>query len=475
MSCRGLKSLIRQPLQYQHRKGHIGFIRADAIANPKVTLRIRNNDMVDTKPTIKKWISALNAANYGISNFSNFNQKNHNIPPVDIALIDLSVVVLDQTLTNTITAFLPKARKGLIFIIDAQTSNTLRYQLSQYGDIRDETISAAQIVDLCNQLIRLKIIEKETVRRCESFVQIGRSVKVPPFHVPNKSPVILIAGEPGPAALSLVRCAEKISNQVICAFRPGQALRALENENIDAAIFIPQSKSDPLQALARAMRRHTQYQYIPVFQAVSHMEYADTKNLFGTVINYDHLNNQLPIIINAELTKSKQLQHFRNFLRDCNIFDLIPGHHSIKSDKKAMKDILSIYGENLCHTADLNHDIVSFLALRMHPTDNLNFSADIMSAQSIPLITRLTRSEDFLTAISIKENEIIFCISFIRTHKSFVQKTADRISSVIRNTMFHDNSGNPAALDIQTCVVERPAGLRIEETIARLLASFSKT
>ena len=388
----------------------------------------------------------------------------------DIAIIDLQGLQNPEGSVQALNDHLPaKFRPELLFLVDASMPKDAVATLAGLGTVRPVQ-GQTSLSPLCRQLIRFQRIQMETKRQSQAFADAGQPLIQPSPTPTTLAPsTLLIAGSPGPTALKVVRAAERFAERVICAFRPGQTLSALETAPIDGVIMMPNSASDPLNGLARAMRRHRHYRHIPII----HIKPAhDLETVFPSseaVLLDTHIDDFLKSILHSEQFRKQQQKrniHQLHTARKMYGDDILP--------EPIRARIYARYSQHLFHNADQLGYGIGYLALRISPKTGEAMNPDLIKSQIDPLFHRLIRAEDHIVCLSRTRRELIYALSFIGLLQERINNIADRLVSVTANTMFHDQNGAPLALRALTSTYDRPEGTRLEETIAGLLSGLRR-
>jgi diguanylate cyclase (GGDEF)-like protein len=277
---------------------------------------------------------------------------------------------------------------------------------------------------------------------------------------------VLIAGEAGPTALAAVNALKPITEQCVCVFSAGQALRAAENARFDAAVFLPTRENDPLMGLARSLRRHPKHASMPVIFPLADPDDAEGYARRGATdfILMSHVASDLAAKVTIAARRARLLKTMRRFLEACEgdgVRDAASGAFTAT--------FLSEHGARLCARADQTSRPMALIALRVEASAKDHGEAEPGRRalhQAARLINRVTRAEDAVARIGSDT----FFVMMPATTETDAAKSALRIQGVLENTVFR--SGDDKLLygvRVEAAACARPEGLCIEECVALAL------
>ncbi len=380
----------------------------------------------------------------------------------DICLIDLRRSAVSTRKAKAMAAVLRRKspESSMLFMVDPGLDPDVRAALRRYGEVAPAEEDLGHVAARCRQIIRLRNIAEETGERLKSLAALNRLVDFPIISAANSRARVLIAGAPGPAALSAINAVSVIAESCVCVLSAGQAMRALDHETFDCAIILPMKANDPLAALTKALRRHSRHAAMAVIQV------ADNMDALGVYAKQGARDFILKQDIIAELGPRAQLAARRvrlarsmaAFLRSCageGVRDPASGVFTTT--------FLAEHGARLCARADQTGRPLSMTLVELGGAKEFSRHALHQAAR---LIARVSRAEDIAARIAPNK----FIVAYPATTLDDAVIAGKRIEGVLTNTAFRDKeSARPFALTAKTLSAERVAGASIEETIATLL------
>ena len=153
------------------------------------------------------------------------------------------------------------------------------------------------------------------------------------------------------AALAALNALKPITEQCVCVFSAGQALRAVENMRFDAAVFLPKRDSDPLMSLARSLRRHPKHANMPIIFPMNDPDEAADYAMRGAsdFMLTGHIPSDLGPKAQISARRARLLKSMRKFLQACEgdgVRDQGSGAFT--------STFLAEHGARLCARADQN-------------------------------------------------------------------------------------------------------------------------
>ncbi|WP_411820372.1 diguanylate cyclase [Hyphococcus formosus] len=389
----------------------------------------------------------------------------------DIGLIDLRGKQLSSKKAQAVAGQLRKSSpdSSILILIDPYIDATARKALRRHGELVTILTKPEGLIERCRQILRLRNIAEETGERLKSLATLSRLNEFPPIAAPSTPLRVLIAGEAGPTALAAINALKPISEQCVCVFSAGQALRAIENSKFDCAVFLPTRENDPLMSLARALRRHPKHASMPI---IFPLPDPDDMAVFvergaSDFILTDHVAADLAPKVQLATRRTRLLKSMRRFLNSCvgeGVRDAASGAFTT--------NFLTEHGSRICARADQTDHQLSMIVLRLYSSAKGSGEPEPGRRalhQAARLINRVTRAEDLVARIA---NDT-FLVLAPATNEAEATKTALRIQGVIENTVFRsadDELLYGIEVDIAACT--RPQGLCIEESVAFALATL---
>ncbi len=393
----------------------------------------------------------------------NNNQDPSITPPLDQGIIDLRGCRLDNQKIINITNQIPQAYSGFTFIVDDKINPVNAKKLQAVGKLCIGDKGMVHIPNHCQQSQRVQTLEKEVRRRQKTLASLNKNTRIPVRKTLLKKPNILIAAPPGPVALSIINKVKNLAGNIYCAYRPGQAIRALESKTIDCAIFLPEQAGDPLFALTRAMKRHNRYQNIPVALIVHDTDHQYQNTPTSNILHRSQASAHIETMLYSILREGKYNQSLNIYLRQMGI----PAFRE-KIGRDFSVKFFANHAPTICDDADQRGHNVRFLGVKISPQDHTGMTAEQISHQVAPLINRVIRAEDFFARLNTKEDRVTYGILLNNIDRRSADKIAGRVVSVVQNTMFNNKAGNPITFDVENALFRRPKGMCLEETIAGL-------
>ncbi len=391
----------------------------------------------------------------------------------DIGLIDLRGRNFSSRKVQALSGLIRKSspESSTMMIIDPYTDETSRKALRRFGELVPMLTAPEGLIERCRQILRLRNVAEEAGERLKSLASLNRLTGFPPIAALSTPLRILIAGEAGPTALAALNAISPITEQCVCVFSAGQALRAVESSRIDAAIFLPTGETDPLMSLARSLRRHPNHSSIPIIFPLLDPDYTSTYSKRGAsdFLLTEHIAADLAPKLQLSAKRARLLKTMRRFLQACEgdgVRDSASGAFT--------STFLSEHGARLCSRADQNGRPMALAALHIgtKPTDLGEPEPGRRALhQAARLINRVTRAEDLVARVATDT----FFIMFPATPETDAARASQRILGVLENTVFRGTKDGllySMRIDITACA--RPEGFCIEECVALALGTLRK-
>ncbi len=389
----------------------------------------------------------------------------------DIGLIDLRGKRVSSRKAQSIAALLRKSspESSLLIVIDSYVDETARKALRRHGELVTVSSSTDGLLERCRQILRLRNIAEEAGERLKTLATLSRLNEFPAISAPACSLKILIAGEAGPLALTILNSLLPVSEQCVCVFSAGQALRAVETSEFDAAVFLPKCDSDPLMSLVRSLRRHPKHASMPVIFPIHDPDQSAGLVLRGAsdFLLASQLAADIGPKIQIAARRSRLVKTMRHFLQACQgegVRDAASGAFTAT--------FLAEHGARLCSRADQTGRALSLVALRIETESKTQGEPEPGKRalhQAARLINRVTRAEDVVSRIASD----IFLVMMPATTEQNADKAAQRMRGVLENTVFRSTSDDllyGISVSLAACV--RPVGFCIEECVALVLAEL---
>ncbi len=379
----------------------------------------------------------------------------------DIGLIDLRKQGVSARKAKAIASALRRKspESPLVFLVDPTCEVSAPSALKRFGEVIPAHNEVDHVTVRCREIIRLRNIAEETGERLKSLATLNRLVEFPVVTTTNTQARILIAGRPGPAAIAAVNAVNAVAGKATCVLNAGQAMRALEHDDFDCAIFLPTAENDPMLAFIRTLRRHPKHAHLSIIQIADHP--ADLSNYARKGARDFVLAQQISVELasRAQLAsrRARLLRSMRKFLKSCK------GEGIRDARSGAFTSLfLTEHGNRICARADQTGRALSITLVSLSDADDQASTARTLN-HAARLINRVTRAEDMVARISRKK----FIILSPATNVEDAEKIGLRISGVIANTAFrNERTQKPYAVNVFTKSYSRARGMCIEECVA---------
>lgn len=355
---------------------------------------------------------------------------------------------------------------AIFFIVSPGLEQTGRNALRRYGEVVCAGRGVDHLIERCRQMIRLRNVAEEAGERLKTLASLNRLADFPPLVTSSVAPRVLIAGDPGPAAMAVINEVRSVAGYSVCVLSPGQAMRALDHGDFDCGVFLPSGENNPFLSLARVLRRHPKYCTLPAICVAPDVETASSFARSGArdFILARHIAGDLSTRLQIATRRARLLKAMRGFLQSCNgegVRDLSSGSFT--------SAFLAEHGARICARADQSKRDLSVIALKI-VAECQNEQSDEPGRkamhQAARLINRVTRAEDTVARIAADT----FLVLAPSTNKRDAEKAALRIEGVLENTVFRSTRDEHLyAVTAETAVFARTPGEHIEEVAARAL------
>lgn len=406
--------------------------------------------------------ACIAAAGYGIVAAS---------APADLHVIDLRVGDMNARAARQKAAEMRRVSPecGIVYLAPAALGAAERAHLRRSGDLAFDEAGFSGLARVCRNRIRIRNIAEEAGERLKSLAALTRVSEFPPIETSPAPPSVLLAGFPGPLALTAISAASEAAPRCDAALSAGQAMRALESGLYDCAVFMPRAAGDPLLGLARAMRRHRCFQDTPVIVtstgAPGSLGLEPPSN--AELMLADHVAHDLPARLVLLTRRARLLAAMRRFLSHCagdGVRDRISGAFTPL--------FFGQHAERLFSRADHVGRPASLVGVRLAAAGqgDLDIGGVRVLTEAARLINRVTRAEDCVGRIASDT----FVVLMSATNRADAEGAARRIEGVIANTMFRARAGKKLfAVAAAAAACERSPGLHVEEALAGALSRLN--
>lgn len=389
----------------------------------------------------------------------------------DLGLVDLRGKTVTgkkaQAIANLLRRKSPES--SVIIAIDPYLDAATRKTLRRHGELVAIGAKPDALITRCRQVLRLRNIAEEAGERLKTLASLSRLNEFPPVAAPPKPLRVLIAGEAGPLALSAVNALRPVTEQCICVFSAGQAMRAIDNARFDCAVFLPTRENDPLMSLAKALRRHPKHNSLPVIFPLSDPDDAEeyAKRGAADFILTKHAAADLAAKMQITARRARLLKTMRRFLSACE-------GDSVRDPSSGAftGTFLSEHGARLCARADQTGRPLALVALKIAAKARETGEPEPGRRalhQAARIINRVTRAEDTTARIAVDT----FLVLAPATTEADAERAAARIKGVMENTVFRGADDQQLyGVSLETAAIARPEGFCIEECVALALKAL---
>lgn len=386
--------------------------------------------------------------------------------PSDLSLVDLRDKHVSSKKAKALAGVLRQKspESSIFFLVDPSLDAGGRAALKRFGEVIPAVGELDHVIERCRRMIRLRNIAEEAGERLKTLAALNRLAEFPPIAASDKAIDVLIAGAPGPGAMTALAAAGEVAGRCVCVLSAGQTLRALEHDEFDCAVFLPAQDNDPLYSVTRTMRRHPKYADLPIIHVAENETKLKLLALRGAndFMLRRHLANDLAPRLQIAARRARLLRAMRTFLRACN------GDNVRDPASGAFTSVfLAEHGARLCARADQTGRPFSIALIRLFAAPSKERAPGRKALhQAARLINRVTRAED-LTARIGPDTFIVLCPA---TQAEDARRMALRIEGVLSNTVFHSaNEEALYAVNVETAVCARAPGAAIEEAVADVI------
>lgn len=388
---------------------------------------------------------------------------------IDVAVVDFRARRVSAKAAQRLAALIRRKAPecGIVYLGSPLLAAAERAHLRRTGDLILTEDDLRPAVEACRQRLRIRNIAEEAGERLKTIAALTRLSEFPPIDASGAPPSVLVAGAAGPGALAVLGAAEMVGKQCAGAFSAAQAMRALETNAFDCAVFLPAGMGDPLIGLARAMRRHRRFRDTAVLLAASDEALrARLAASWGSdVIGIHHAREDLPARLVSATRRARLIAAMRRFLSACageGVRDRLSGGFT--------SQFFGQHAQRVFARADQTGRSDSLVGLRLAPLAEGAAGEPRTLTEAARLVNRVTRAEDCVGRLS----RDTFVVLMSATTAADAAIAARRIEGVIGNTMFRARGREaPFPVAAATAVVERAAGMGLEETIAGVLSKLN--
>lgn len=390
--------------------------------------------------------------------------------PVDVAVIDLEERRIAAKTVESLAAAVRRAAPEcvLVFRTDEAASASERACLRRSGEVVLASAGPAPLVAAARNRLRLRNIAEEAGERLKSIAATTRLAEFPPIETSAAAPSVLIAGGPGPASLAALSAVEPVAARAAGALTPAQAMRALEGADFDVVVLTPSGPNDIIVALARTLRLRRRWQDLP-FIVIAPGKLADAgwaSGFAAETIAEERLAEDLAARTLSAARRARLAAAMRRFLSACagdGVRDRLSGAFA--------PAFFSLHAERLLARADATGRPLSLVGVKLFAPagEELSASANTLT-HAARLVRRVMRAEDFLARLT---HDTFVALAPATTGED-AALIARRIEGVVAHAMFQGSSGRPFSVGAAATAQLRPRGVRLEESLACVLAQLNR-
>ena len=383
----------------------------------------------------------------------------------DIGLIDLRNVAAPAHRIGAVVEALRRNSPecGVLFLLEPAMAFRHAGALRRFGEVAVADAELDHVVTRIRETIRIRNIAEETGERLKSLAAINRTVEFPVIATDASPPRVLIVGAPGPAAIMAINAAGAVADICACVLTAGQAMRALDHQTFDLALFLPSVQDGAMAALVRALKRHPRHARTAILQI------GDAADDLAAMARRGGVEFMLRDQISSELTRRAQhiarrarlVHSMRVFLRACageGVRDTLAGVFT--------PTFLTQHGARLAARADETNRALSVMLIQISEEAAERRIGRRASRQAARLIARVTRAEDVIARLAPG----LFAVLCPATIAADATRVALRMEGVLRHTAFpRAGDGAPESLRATTVVHQHQTAAAISETIAAAL------
>ncbi len=382
----------------------------------------------------------------------------------DLGLVDLRGVQITSRRASSLADAIRRKSpdSALLFVVDPKPEMHEFAPLRRFGEVTPAADAVDHVGRRMRETIRLRNIAEEAGERLKSLAAINRSVDFPVIATDASPPRVLIVGAPGPAAIDAINAIGNVADFCACVLTAGQAMRALDHQPFDLAIFLPTKEDGAIPALTRALRRHPKLgrtALLHIGENVNDLATASRRGGGGEFVLRAHISETLGQRATLIARRARLTHAMRGFLRACSgegVRDVASGVFT--------PTFLGQHGARIAARADQTGRPLSVILTRLCDDSKGRRENDRRALrQGARLLGRITRAEDMVARIAPG----LFAVICPATTPVDANHIALRIDGVLSNTAFRrNNDGAPQSLKIDVGVATHKQGAAISETIA---------
>lgn len=312
---------------------------------------------------------------------------------IDVRSVDKPVAVARERLVQSRRL---GPISGILVYVSRNESSANRLGLAKMGEVVFENEDHTSLIFALRDRLRLGALAEETGERIKSLSGSAAVTAFPDLAAPTNSLSILIAGAPSPAALAAANTLSKNGFKTPSVFSAGHAMRTIEAEPIDGALFFPEDENDVLLALARALKRHRNFRKTPIIVCAPKLNV--TKKWFQgeafDLIYTEHLDTNLTAQIGRLTRRARLSSVMASFLAGCdgvNIRDRKSGAYAAS--------FFSYHGARL-HRRSLEAGYpLSMVGIGFSDDCEITRHERLLK-DAVRTIKRITRSQDLVVRLS---------------------------------------------------------------------------
>lgn len=390
---------------------------------------------------------------------------------LDLCIFDLRGVTISLAKANARVDAMRRTspEAPALFLIDPDSISREGAALRRFGEIVPTHDEFDHVMARIRETLRLRNIAEEAGERLKTLSALNRAVEFPVIAADTSPPRVLIVGAPGPAAISAFNALATVSDICVCVLTAGQAMRALDHQHFDVALFMPSHKDTATPALLRALRRHPKFSHMALLQLVPDANdlAAAARKGGADFIVQSQIPTRLGLRVEQLARRSRLVQSMRGFLKACageGVRDRVSSAFT--------PGFLTQHGARIAARADETSRPLSVIVLRLtDPSAGKSRAGDRALRHAARLISKITRAEDTTARIAPG----VFAFLCPATTLADASHIALRLEGILSNTAFRrDKDGTPCALKVESGAAEHAINTAIGETLSEALRAMER-
>lgn len=359
----------------------------------------------------------------------------------------------------------------ILFLSPPERIVSLGAPLRRLGEVVGVGEKVDHVGARLREILRLRNIAEESGERLKSLAAVNRSIGFPVISADPSPPRVLIVGAPGPIAMSAINALSSAVDICVCVLTAGQAMRALDHQRFDCALFLPFADDGATPALARALKRHPVHSRTAIVQIAETVdEQAVTARRGATdFLLADQIGEALLAKVVTATRRGRLFRSMSAFLRACS-------GEGVRDDASGIftPSFLAQHASRLASRCDQADRPLSVTAVRLSHGGGDNQSRPCREnlRQAARLLTRVIRAEDFVARVAPGTIVIVSTSTILPD----AERMALRLDGVLSNTAFRGNAKSaPQVLDVAVTAIAHEKGAPFVETLAAAIGRLEQS